>query len=385
MAQVDSHLSAGTTIGVASHAFPTLSRPRSTPARKSRQCERADEASPKQRTRSIPRQLKLPVGVPSQGSIFHEIGACRPCAWFWKKSGCQNGAECRHCHACPKGELKARKKAARAAAARKEEDEAAEAETEAEMRLTKSEQCRLASKDSVATTMVPSEELAPCWDEVSTTCSQAGSDRGHSPNRDINIQVGDSSPRSFVKEAELLPMQRKLSEALYKAAVTTPVHHTVRIKNTFIDDFVDDLDNDEGADAPRSLESTSMAPVRRRDRRCRTEPALSISASDEGEDDVAADNMTRCTTLTPTFAAPVLGSAALPSEGSALHYTGDCRPCAWVWKASGCKNGSACRHCHLCPPGEVKARKKSKLAIKALHKEAELQQLREEEQSELMA
>lgn len=51
-----------------------------------------------------------------------------------------------------------------------------------------------------------------------------------------------------------------------------------------------------------------------------------------------------------------------PSEGSTLHGTGTCRPCAWFWKTQGCANGAACRHCHMCPEGELKNRKKDKVA-----------------------
>mmetsp|Transcript_48753 Transcript_48753/g.136399 ORF Transcript_48753/g.136399 Transcript_48753/m.136399 type:complete len:322 (-) Transcript_48753:258-1223(-) len=51
------------------------------------------------------------------------------------------------------------------------------------------------------------------------------------------------------------------------------------------------------------------------------------------------------------------------SKGSALHGTGKCQPCAWFWKAGrGCQIGAACGYCHLCPEGEIKARKKAKLA-----------------------
>ncbi|CAE7945498.1 unnamed protein product [Symbiodinium sp. KB8] len=50
---------------------------------------------------------------------------------------------------------------------------------------------------------------------------------------------------------------------------------------------------------------------------------------------------------------------ALPSIGSAAHGV-DCRPCAWFWKSEGCKNGKACRHCHLCPEGEIRRKKKMK-------------------------
>ncbi|CAE7643763.1 GekBS024P [Symbiodinium pilosum] len=54
------------------------------------------------------------------------------------------------------------------------------------------------------------------------------------------------------------------------------------------------------------------------------------------------------------------GLADLPSLGSVLHAKGCCSPCAWVWKPQGCHNGSNCGRCHLCPPGEVKLRKKAK-------------------------
>lgn len=54
------------------------------------------------------------------------------------------------------------------------------------------------------------------------------------------------------------------------------------------------------------------------------------------------------------------------SLGSPQHATGDCRPCAWFWRPQGCANGSDCRHCHLCPAGAIKARRKMKVeAIRA--------------------
>ncbi|CAK9075874.1 unnamed protein product [Durusdinium trenchii] len=49
----------------------------------------------------------------SIGSRLHGSGLCKPCAWHWKKGGCKNGAECRHCHKCPKGEVTRRKREAR--------------------------------------------------------------------------------------------------------------------------------------------------------------------------------------------------------------------------------------------------------------------------------
>lgn len=44
------------------------------------------------------------------------------------------------------------------------------------------------------------------------------------------------------------------------------------------------------------------------------------------------------------------------------HGAGQCRPCAWFWREQGCRNGAACGYCHLCPEGELKSRKKNKIA-----------------------
>lgn len=50
-------------------------------------------------------------GAPkSIGSRLHGSGLCKPCAWFWKPTGCLNGAECRHCHSCTSGEFNRRKR-----------------------------------------------------------------------------------------------------------------------------------------------------------------------------------------------------------------------------------------------------------------------------------
>jgi hypothetical protein len=58
-----------------------------------------------------PPGLELPLKPQSGGSALHGTGRCRPCAWFWKSKGCQNEENCGHCHLCPEGEIKARKKA----------------------------------------------------------------------------------------------------------------------------------------------------------------------------------------------------------------------------------------------------------------------------------
>ena len=59
---------------------------------------------------------------------------------------------------------------------------------------------------------------------------------------------------------------------------------------------------------------------------------------------------------------PVQPTGPVPSKGSALHSSGQCRPCAWMWKPKGCQNAENCEYCHLCPEGELKHRKKIKIA-----------------------
>merc|ERR1719203_2534902 len=60
----------------------------------------------------------------------------------------------------------------------------------------------------------------------------------------------------------------------------------------------------------------------------------------------------------------------MPSHGSCLHGAGSCRPCMWFWKGTGCGHGENCLHCHLCPPGEISARKCRRRKVRAAEKKA---------------
>lgn len=59
----------------------------------------------------------------------------------------------------------------------------------------------------------------------------------------------------------------------------------------------------------------------------------------------------------------LLGSPDMPTLGSAEHHLGKCKPCAFVFK-DGCLNGTSCKFCHLCAPGEKKRRKKARREIR---------------------
>jgi len=47
--------------------------------------------------------------MPSLGSASHELGRCKPCAFFHTK-GCSNALTCQFCHLCDADEKKRRRK-----------------------------------------------------------------------------------------------------------------------------------------------------------------------------------------------------------------------------------------------------------------------------------
>merc|ERR1712196_539610 len=47
--------------------------------------------------------------MPTIGSMGHDIGRCKPCAFAYTK-GCADGVNCKFCHLCEPGEKKRRRK-----------------------------------------------------------------------------------------------------------------------------------------------------------------------------------------------------------------------------------------------------------------------------------
>lgn len=184
-----------------------------------------------------PPGLEPPQGMPSHGSLLHFHGSCRPCGWFWKASGCQNGRDCMHCHLCPQGAAKQRKKVKQV----------------------------VARRDHLLAEQ-PEAAFRPVWSSAST--STATSDH------------------------EVVPAGLDSEHDLQSAS---------EVENDCADDLVD-------LDAERAgVEHTN--------------------------------------------------------PGSLLHEAGQCVPCAWWWKPSGCSRGDGCGFCHLCPSIEIKARKKTKHSV----------------------
>jgi len=67
-------------------------------------------------------------------------------------------------------------------------------------------------------------------------------------------------------------------------------------------------------------------------------------------------------------------SGVPPSVGSALHGTGKCKPCAFLY-TRGCGHGTQCEFCHSCGEGERKRRKQAKAEfLKATRKQRQPKQ-----------
>lgn len=75
-----------------------------------------ERVAPQEAVTRVPPGLAPPLGMPSHGSVLHASGTCRPCGFFWKAGGCENGEECQHCHLCPEGKARQRKKQKQASA-----------------------------------------------------------------------------------------------------------------------------------------------------------------------------------------------------------------------------------------------------------------------------
>lgn len=147
---------------------------------------------------------------------------------------------------------------------------------------------------------------------------------------------------------------------------------TVKVKNGFIDGFADDEDEDFAA-MPRFRKSRTWAnpssddssPMAYRDEPVTAMAPLQGELLEKPRAPASRQAMLQEELKAIRDEVPVSVAEPLPlrqpqmSVGSADHDAGVCRPCAWFWRPQGCTNGAECRHCHLCPVGEVKKRRKA--------------------------
>mmetsp|Transcript_54734 Transcript_54734/g.127731 ORF Transcript_54734/g.127731 Transcript_54734/m.127731 type:complete len:613 (-) Transcript_54734:158-1996(-) len=287
----------------------------------------------------------------SIGSALHGTGECKPCAWFWKPKGCQNGAECRHCHLCPQGEIRQRKKSKDKNA---KDDEQVDAGgylgslplEPLKVQLPESHVLDLPDltgdlqepqkvAPSPTSTMgadtLPTFQPPPGLAPASTVPSVGSAEHGTGRCRPCAWlwRPGGCENGAECRHCHLCPEGEIKARRKVKA-------ETAR------------LEQSEDLTTPMALSLAEM---------------LSPEGSDE---DAIAPLRLSDSFLDPfSLTLPLEGSAeqearVFPSEGSRLHGTGYCRPCAWFWKPKGCENGKECRHCHLCPQEEIKHRRKAK-------------------------
>jgi len=316
-------------------------------------------------------QPKDRVPEPSIGSMMHGTGECKPCAWFWKAKGCQNGAECRHCHMCPEGEIRQRKwvsKKMKADALKDEEVTAVPPPLGLEpLKIDLRDFGQIAaapgldradpvdhpkeplkvdaaapeSQDAMADIALPPGLAAPCGipsagsvahgSGMCKPCAWLWKPQGCQNGQECRhchlCPEGELKARRKVK-ADTLRKDRQDGKTPLELSLADMLEHTPTMPEEMAgltDPFMLGLDVSEG-----------VSPC--------------AGAGKLGDADTPA--------FVPSSSPPA--KQVIPSKGSALHSSGLCRPCAWFWKPKGCENGAECRHCHLCPEDEIKNRRKAK-------------------------
>jgi hypothetical protein len=258
--------------------------------------------------------MGLLADLPSVGSKDHAAGLCKPCAWYWKPSSCLNGKECCHCHLCPAGEIKARKKG-KALMAQGKDPGMAEPAFVRELLGPDEDEVRAKPTDAPQKTFSTSENSDSLFANpllLMSTQEQSTASAIFAPVAEL--------PSAFARSAnsgpdgELMNRKKRLAKA---------------------PEGQDDL---EGSAAMTDFGPTSTLG----------------SISSEAEDSSVL--------LAPPGLPGPIPTSGSTSVGSDKHGTGECRPCAWYWKPGSCSNGKDCMHCHLCSEDEIKRRKKAKLA-----------------------
>jgi len=118
------------------------------------------------------------------------------------------------------------------------------------------------------------------------------------------------------------------------------------VKNTFVHVENEDNEDDEGLGMPPKSKTVPNMYTKQ----LSLEQTLQMSEEPEETDEEVYARVQELAL-----------AGELPSKGSVTHGSGKCRPCAWFWKAQGCQNAKECGYCHMCPEGELKSRKKSKV------------------------
>lgn len=373
-------------------------------------------AAPPETTR-VPDAARAPelcMELPSLGSALHSVGRCRPCGWFWKPQGCDNGASCQHCHLCPSGEHKSRRKA-----------RVIELRANTEVAEERSQQqWRQWQQPPLFPPQSPQR-----WEQQGLD-SDRGSGEWTWPNANaqwlLRMLPTDALAQELWLRRHSSVSSVQLSEPSLAMRLSTSVHCdgvALAHSKQAIDFGVVHAGPARGvagpppglgaarvglsAQAKPHEAALSVAPFRPPPGLLAplARPCLGSDAS--GQCHPCAQHWTKdgypkgekgwcCHLCNPDWIVSLqqpscheaggkamqtnivsssrpyndgprtdkdgFAAEAILKNGSSLHELGMCEPCAWFWKPQGCLNGDACRRCHLCPEGETRARRKVKVA-----------------------
>jgi len=275
--------------------------------------------------------------IMTPGSMLHGTGECRPCAWFHKEKGCQNGSDCRHCHICPEGEVKMRRKT--------KVDGLRMGRSESEM-----SQVNSATSERKELKV---EKLASVTSPIAESSLSAQDDAFGPP------------PGLLVVPKVLREPELSQGSALHGTGLCRPCawfHKTAGCENA--EDCRHCHMCPEGEiKSRRKLKATNTKDSDGLQQKSCSLESLDDTSPRNGDSEEASPVMLPFASKAREAKGYTDGDKKLPSPGSAFHASGDCRPCAWFHKPQGCENAEQCRHCHLCPKGEIRDRRKSKVAV----------------------
>lgn len=188
----------------------------------------------------------------------------------------------------------------------------------------------------------------------SPTASPSGRLGSHRVSDEVGVRA-----EAYSRVGQAPPGAGTVSAYEPPCATGTP-QGVFQVKNTFIELVEEPQDGPQATvmSVPGVKAALRSAPARYAQGALVGGPLVTLPPEEEEEAQKGAEQ------LEAPAAAPQAANGTLPSLGSAAHDgTGQCRPCAWFWKPQGCVHAAGCGYCHLCPEGELKARRRVKIAV----------------------
>eukprot|EP00933_Yihiella_yeosuensis_P059109 TRINITY_DN6002_c0_g1_i1.p1 TRINITY_DN6002_c0_g1~~TRINITY_DN6002_c0_g1_i1.p1 ORF type:complete len:411 (+),score=95.88 TRINITY_DN6002_c0_g1_i1:161-1393(+) len=326
----------------------------------------ADDLPQKGCAANVVQTSKSTPSLPSSvGSALHDVGNCKPCAWFWKSSGCSNGANCGHCHSCPPDAVKAykKKKEKLAAAAKKLHKQAAVEKVASASKIVSPMRPppgleHLSELSRPTPSLEPSFEASGSDGDADSIDEDVQTDRGCHTSRDSIGSAyhasGNCKPCSWFWKTKGCKNGTKCLHCHLCPRGAVKLRRKQQVK----------LAVEQEADTEKQLMALQLeqVPIQQKLMEKQQSQLLNLSMRLEMQRQMMAKQALLTQAALALLATQPVVAAPLPSEGSALHRVSECKPCGWFWKPGGCQFGSACQYCHDCGPEEIKHRRKIKEA-----------------------